>query len=139
MSRRLPPAAGWALALLVAAVFCGLGTWQLGRAKQKRAMLAQVAQVLHERQPQPLADAAQHGHAQDFAWAAGTGRFAPGPAVLLDNQTLQGQAGVRAYRVFVPDAGGVPLLVDLGWQPLDAQRRLPPVPALADTRRIAGL
>lgn len=139
VSRRLSTPAGWALALLVAAVFSGLGVWQLGRAKQKRAMLEQVAQVLHDRQPRPLADAAQHARAQEFDWAAGSGRFAPGPAVLLDNQTHQGQAGVRAYRVFVPDAGGAPLLVDLGWQPLDAQRQLPPVPALADTHRVAGL
>lgn len=139
MSRRLPTLVGWVLAVVVAAGFCALGSWQLGRAQHKRAMLAEVAQVLHQRQPLPLAVAAQHERAQNLDWAAGDGRFAPGPAVLLDNQIRDGQPGVRIYRPFLPAAGGPALLVELGWQPLRGDRRLPVVAPLRGSHRIAGL
>lgn len=139
MRRRLPTPIGWLLAVVVAAGFCALGSWQLGRAQAKRALLDQVAQVLRARQPRPLSAAAQHDRAQQVDWAAGRGHFAPGPAVLLDNQSHDGQPGVRAYRPFVPDDGGAALLVDLGWQPLDAARTMPVVPSLTGSRQIAGL
>jgi cytochrome oxidase assembly protein ShyY1 len=134
----MPLAVGWALALVVIALFCGLGTWQLGRAKQKEAMLAASQKILSERRAVPLAEAARPGSRGDYAWASGHGRFLPGPAVLLDNQNREGRAGIRAYRVFQPE-GAPPLLVELGWLPLPGDRRLPAIPLPKGAYTLSGL
>ncbi|WP_454832723.1 SURF1 family protein [Pseudoxanthomonas wuyuanensis] len=140
MSRRMPLALGWGLALLAMAAFCVLGSWQLGRAKQKEAMLTAAQQVLARRDsPLPLSAAADDSQAADYGWASGPGRFVSAPAVLLDNQTRDGRVGVRAYRAFQPAAGAMPLLVDLGWLPLPANRQLPAVPQPTATQTLRGL
>jgi surfeit locus 1 family protein len=130
---------GWALALPLAALFAALGFWQHGRGGEKQATLDSVDAQLADRSPKPLALAADAGRADDHDWATGEGRFAEGPAVLLDNQQREGRVGVRAYRAFVPDAEGAsPLLVELGWLPLPGDRTLPSVPC-PDATRVAGL
>ncbi|MET1025511.1 MAG: SURF1 family protein [Pseudoxanthomonas sp.] len=135
----MPLGLGWALALLVAAGFASLGVWQLGRAEQKRALLAQVQHTLQDRKPVPLSSASQQARAWTIDWAAGSGHFADGPAVLLDNQVREGRPGVRVYRPFVPADGGPALLVELGWQPLRGDRALPAVTPLPGSRQISGL
>lgn len=136
--RRLHPLLGWALALLVIAAFCSLGTWQLGRARQKEAMLAQVHAVLGARKPLPLAVAGDAAKASDYDWAGGEGEFADAPALLLDNQMHDGKAGVRAYRLFLP-VGASPLLLELGWLPVPGDRTMPAIPRPAGTFRVQGL
>jgi cytochrome oxidase assembly protein ShyY1 len=136
--RRMPPWLGWALALLVAAGFVRLGVWQLARMHEKEALLASVQAVLVQRVPQPLSLAADPARAGDFDWAAGRGRFADAPAVLLDNQSREDRPGVRAYRLFVPEAGG-PVLVELGWLPLPGDRAMPQVPPIAGEVDVHGL
>lgn len=137
--RRMPLALGWTLAVLAIALFCSLGTWQWGRAQQKEAMLAATRAVLDERRPLPLAIADDPARARDYDWAAGEGDFIPGPAILLDNQTRGRQSGVRAYRLFQSAAGGVPLLVELGWLPVPGNRQMPDVALPAGRQRVAGL
>jgi cytochrome oxidase assembly protein ShyY1 len=139
--RRRPVAlaAGWLLALAVAAAFAALGAWQLGRRDAKQAMLDEVRAVLAARAPQPLALAADPVRRDRYDWAAGSGAFADAPAVLLDNQQRDGRAGVRAYRLFQPDDGGPALLVELGWLPLPGDRTLPDVPRPPGTQRLQGL
>ncbi|MFT3763691.1 MAG: SURF1 family protein [Pseudoxanthomonas sp.] len=132
------PWIGWALALAVAAGFCSLGVWQLGRAQQKQAMLDAARKTLAERRPQPLSLAADAARAQDYDWAAGEGEFVAAPAVLLDNQTRDGAAGVRVYRLFKP-TGAAPLLVELGWLPLPGDRTLPRPDLPKGKRRVQGL
>jgi cytochrome oxidase assembly protein ShyY1 len=138
VSPRRNIAFGWVLALLVSALFTRLGFWQLDRMHQKQAMLDAVHAVLHDRRPQPLAVAADPGHRSGYDWSAGAGRFAALPAILLDNQSREENAGVRAYRVFQP-ASGAPLLVELGWLPLPGDRRMPAVPMPTATTQVAGL
>jgi cytochrome oxidase assembly protein ShyY1 len=131
---------GWALALAVMALFCGLGFWQLDRGKQKRAMLEQSQGVLAARKALPLMAAADSKRAEAYDWAMGQGRFLDKPAVLLDNQSSEGRSGVRVYRVFQADAAGTPpLLVELGWLPLPGDRTLPRIEAFAGTTQVAGL
>ncbi|MCR6685913.1 SURF1 family cytochrome oxidase biogenesis protein [Pseudoxanthomonas sp.] len=139
--RRLPWWAGWSLALVVAALCAGLGSWQLQRMHAKQALLDASARVLAERRAQPLAVAADPGRARDYDWTAGRGHFASLPAVLLDNQNRDSRPGVRAYRVFQPEDGGMPLLLELGWLPLPGDRRLPqvPVPAMEAAGLAAGM
>jgi len=117
---------GWTLALLAMVLFGALGRWQLGRMHEKQAVLDAVSRVLEARAPLSLAAAGEAGRASGFDWAAGRGAFADAPAVLLDNQQRDGRPGVRAYRLFEPDAGP-PLLVELGWLPLPGDRAMPAV------------
>jgi cytochrome oxidase assembly protein ShyY1 len=131
-------ALGWILALLVAALFARLGFWQLARMHEKQAMLDAAHVVAQQRQALPLSAAANVTRSRDYDWSAGSGRFAALPPVLLDNQAHDERAGVRAYRVFVPD-DAAPLLVELGWLPLSGDRRMPPVPRPEGAMRIAGL
>jgi cytochrome oxidase assembly protein ShyY1 len=132
--------AGWVLALAVAGLFARLGAWQLDRMHQKQAMLDAVHATLQAKRPLPLAAAADATRARGYDWAAGAGHFPDVPAVLLDNQGREDRgAGVRAYRVFQPDAGGAPLLVELGWLPLPGDRTLPRVPLPAGVHAVAGL
>jgi cytochrome oxidase assembly protein ShyY1 len=128
----------WLLAIVVIALFCRAGAWQLDRAEQKRAMLAESEKVLAERIPLPLSAAGDPARMSAFDWAAGEGRFASAPAVLLDNQSRGYRAGIRVYRVFLPVAAP-PLLVELGWLPLPGDRRLPAIGNPAGPLHVAGL
>jgi len=133
---------GWALALLTMAGFSALGTWQLGRMQFKQAMLDEVAAVLEQRAAAPWAQALEQAHGYD--WVRGNGVFAQAPALLLDNQTREGRAGVRAYRVFLPEADMPgetlpPVLVDLGWLPLEDRRILPAIPRPDGPQWLEGL
>lgn len=131
--------AGWILALVAMVAFAMAGRWQLGREQEKQAMLEAVAASLAERTPLGLGAASDPARLRGHDWAAGRGRFAEAPAVLLDNQQRDGRAGVVVYRAFAPDDGGVPLLVDLGWLPLPGDRTLPEVPRPAGSLDLAGL
>lgn len=130
--------AGWVLALLLAAGFGRLGMWQSERAVEKQALLEAASHVLTSRQAQPLALAEALDRRQGLDWAAGEGRFAEAPAVLLDNQMRDGRPGVRAYRLL--DTGGASwLLVELGWLPLPPDRRLPEVERPGGEVEVSGL
>lgn len=138
MSRRGKLLCGWVLALLAAAGFARLGLWQAGRAVEKEHRLADVARVLHDRRAVPLAEAAAPQSVARYDWAAGRGRFLDTPPLILDNQQRDGRVGVHAYAVFRPDAG-TPLLVDLGWLPIAADRRLPKVDVPRGDVAVRGL
>lgn len=130
---------GWVAAVLAIGAFCALGSWQLRRMHQKEAMLARLQQVEQARVPVPLAAAQDPARAHDYDWAAGSGHFAAAAPVRLDNQSRQERAGMRAFRLFVPEQGP-PLLVELGWQPLGRERaHQPQIAAIQGTQRIAGL
>lgn len=130
---------GWVLALIVIAFFVRLGFWQLDRAVEKQAMLDAADQVLAERMAKPLAAAADPARAQAYDWAAGRGEFADRGPLWLDNQQRGGQVGVRVYRIFRPQSGAPPLLVDLGWLPLPGDRSLPAIERPSGTLQLRGL
>lgn len=138
MSRRATLALGWTCALLAAAGFARLGWWQSERASEKSRMLADVAAVLEARHAAPLAAAADPARRARYDWAAGRGRFLATAPLLLDNQQHDGRVGVRAYAAFQPTRG-TPLLVDLGWRPIAADRRLPPVAVPPGEVEVRGL
>jgi cytochrome oxidase assembly protein ShyY1 len=126
----------WLAAALLIAGFVSLGSWQLHRAVQKQQMLDSVAAALRLKSARPLAAAAEHPLAYD--WASGEGSFRPSPVLLLDNQRRGDAVGVHVFGVFQPDAGQA-LLVDLGWLPLPGDRRLPDVRLPEGPLSIAGL
>ena len=125
--RQATPYIGWGVALLLIALGCSLGSWQLRRMHEKEAMLASVAAVLHDRLPQPLALAADPARRQTYDWTAGEGHFLPGPPWLLDNQQREGRPGVRVFRLFQPQGAAAPLLVEMGWLPIGGDRALPAI------------
>lgn len=133
MMRQHTRSIGWAAALLLIAAFCLAGRWQLQRMHDKQALLAQ--QVPARAQTLRL-DQAQQAPAQ-LRWVDDTGHFLPG-SVLLDNQMRGGRAGLKVYQGFRSTAGAV-VLVDLGWLPMPADRRLPPITPRSGAARIAGL
>ena len=90
------------MTFVVVATCVRLGFWQLDRMHQKQAMLDAVRHVLDAREPASLALAADAGRARGYDWAAGSGRFADAPAVILDNQGRDERPGVRAYRLWHP-------------------------------------
>lgn len=113
-------------AMAVVTGFVMLGRWQLSREAYKRELLAATAQLLAQRDPQPLA-AATDAPTSALAWSEGRGHFVDVPALLLDNQQRDGRVGVHVYRLFAPDGARRALLVDLGWLPLPGDRTLPVV------------
>lgn len=139
MSDRHLPWGLWAFALCMLALFCAAGLWQWQRGSEKDAMLATQAHTIKAREPVALAEA--NVRPERLEWAAGTGRFAELPPVLLDNQLRDGRQGLRVYRVFeVADPGATALLVDLGWLPLAADRSLPALPEIeAGAVQLRGL
>ncbi len=125
--------AGWVLALAVAALFCGFGSWQLQRMHEKQALLAQLPPGRDA--AVPLAAAARAP--QTLHWVKDRLEFLPG-TVLLDNQLRDGRAGVKVYQPARALAGPV-VLVDLGWLPLPADRQLPAITAQQGWRDLEGL
>lgn len=137
MRRRLPLSVGWGLAAMAIALFCALGTWQLGRRAEKQAMLEAVQRVLAQRRAEPLTIAGDSKRTRSYDWVEGEGSFAAAPVVLLDNQQRDGRPGVRAYALF-ESARALPLLVELGWLPLPLDRTLPQVD-IPPVSRVTGL
>jgi surfeit locus 1 family protein len=133
-----PPAWGAAIAALGLATFVSLGSWQLGRAREKQA----------------LADAFTAG-GQQTVDAAGLrfdgldryqrvrlrGSYDAARQILLDN--MPSASGRPGYRVLTPLArtdGRGWVLVDRGWVPLGATREaLPDVAVGTQEREVSGI
>jgi len=123
---------GWtALALAFTAAFAALGTWQLGRAHEKEQALSAYAQA-QTAEPVALAELVREGAAEPSGLPRRVrvgGRYDDSITLLLDNQVLDGKAGVDVLTAFVPEDGGRAVLVDRGWLPLAPDRHTPPVGA----------
>jgi surfeit locus 1 family protein len=124
----------WALALLLATGFAWLGRWQLQRMQFKQQLLDTAAHVREH--SLPLAEALRRPPA--LAWVDGRGGLLP-QRILLDNQSVDGQPGVRVYQPAQVEGRHALLLVDLGWLPLPADRRLPTLAPLSGPQRLRGL
>lgn len=125
VSPRTTRIVGWAVAVVVIAICSALGHWQLTRMHEKQATLDAADRVLADRVAVPLSRADDSARARERDWSAGRGRFADAAAFVLDNQIHAGRPGLRVYRLFEPD-DAPPLLVDLGWTPIeDRVRRMP--------------
>lgn len=134
MTRKHTTVVGWCLALLVSAGFAALGYWQLQRMQSKQAVLDRAAHVRDTTWALPQALATP----RELAWVRGRVHFLP-HVVLLDNQLHDGRAGVRVYQLGVPEGVSRSILVDLGWLPLPADRKLPDIVALEGARTVQGL
>lgn len=128
------------LAVLVIALFTRLGFWQLARMHEKQAMLATAQIILSARTARPVSIASDRHRLRAYDWTTVDGRFLDAPAVLLDNQSLDGRIGIRAYRAFQPFDNAAPaVLVELGWLPLPGDRHMPAIPQPTGAQHLAGL
>jgi cytochrome oxidase assembly protein ShyY1 len=138
-NREFAPRA-WSVLLTVAGVgvFVTLGTWQLGRAHEKQALVESFqrgADTNVALGPGVAFDALpRYQHVQV------TGHYEPGRQVLIDN--MPSQSGKPGYRVLTPlrraEAARL-LLVDRGWVPLGESRAtLPDVQVAAGNRLVSG-
>lgn len=106
----------------LAAVFVGLGRWQLDRAAEARA----VGERFSERaELEPVTDVAAAARrpldALHYRELRLEGRYG-GAQVLLDNITRHGAAGYYVLTPFEPAAGGPAVLVNRGWIEADPDR-----------------
>jgi surfeit locus 1 family protein len=130
----------WATLLTAVAVaaFVSLGWWQVGRAREKQALVESFARGTRT-SVELLADVTvdelpryQHLRAE--------GRYEPAYQVLLDN--MPSQSGRPGYRVLTPfrrQGSDRLLLVDRGWVPLGTSREaLPVIGVTAEHRAVSG-
>ena len=127
-------AAAAAIALALA-----LANWQLGRAREKEALAAQLE--LRAKEP-PLRLTAAEVRAQDAEWrrVSARGRFEPRHAVLIDNRVRGGVAGYHVVMPLALEGGDRYVLVNRGWIAGTRERsRLPEIGTPAGTVDVTGL
>src|SRR5512139_1487051 len=138
-NREFAPRA-WAFLLTLAgmSLFVALGSWQLGRAHEKQALVDSFmrgADTSVDLGPGVAFDALPR-----YQHVRVAGQYEPGRQVLIDN--MPSQAGKPGYRVLTPlrrAESARLLLVDRGWVPLGASREaLPDVQVAASTRTVSG-
>lgn len=124
-ARRRPAWLPLVAAAACTALFAGLGTWQLERAGDKRALLAAIERGT---EAPALALPDETGALAARAWRRVRvyGRFLGGRQFLLDNRIHEGRVGFDVLTPLVR-AGGRAVLVDRGWVPA-GPRREPLVP-----------
>lgn len=126
---------GAVLTAIGSALFVRLGFWQLDRAEQKEALLAQYASG---QQSQVEISRQNAETLPRYQRAEVTGHYDPAHQILLDN--MPSHAGKPGYRVLTPlETSAGWLLVDRGWLPLGATRsQLPDISVDASERKLTG-
>ncbi len=130
----------WSVLLTAAALiaFVSLGTWQLGRAREKQALLDEFAAGSRETMDATGRDLADLGRFQRVRLE---GRYDASRQLLLDNMpSATGQPGYRVLTPFDRADGRGWVLVDRGWVPLGPTRaQLPDLTVGVDDRRVSGV
>lgn len=137
-NRVFAPQAWGALATVAAvAIALSLANWQLGRAAEKRELIASF--------DRGLATSTELGAGNvdalpRYQHVTARGHYDPSRQVLIDNMPSSGgNAGYRVLTPFVRTGSAKLLLVDRGWVPLGLSReRLPLVGVGAGMREVAG-
>lgn len=131
-----PPLWGLLLAGAGIALFCVLGTWQLGRAEQKTLMAARY-EANAALPVQPLAEAMTHDDIEDRRVQV-AGQWRKDLQVFLDHQMRGPVAGFHVHTVFVPAQGGPAVLVNRGWMAAAADMQALPVAAPPSGNVVVG-
>lgn len=123
--------------LVLGALFVAAGVWQLGRAGERRTLIA-VFDAGRAAPPVAAPSAPDDAGSLRFRRIVATGRYDAAHQVLLDARMRQGRAG---YEVLTPlVAGGRGVLVNRGWIEADPDRsRLPELGVDGAPRTVEGL
>jgi cytochrome oxidase assembly protein ShyY1 len=126
------------LTLVLLPLMVALGFWQLHRAQEKAAELAEM-ELKRAAAPLPVAGfAAMSGEELDGRRVELRGRYDAERSFLLDNRILRGRVGYELLTLFHDESGAV-LLVDRGWlQAPPTRERLPAVDTPAEPLRLTG-
>lgn len=115
------------LCLALTALMLRLGAWQLERADFKTQLSSEVQRNI-AKPPLPPDQILQQAAADSQSWyfrrVKVVGQFDPVRQYLLDNRTFDGRAGYHVLSVF--RYGTHQLLVNRGWTPVGADRRMLP-------------
>jgi surfeit locus 1 family protein len=121
---------------IVRGVRCA-GCWQLGRGREKQALIASFE---HGQRSTMTLGTASVAALPRYQRVVVTGHYDPERQILLDN--MPSKDGLPGYRVLTPLVRAAParlLLVDRGWVPLGASRAvLPDVYVAPVVRTVAG-
>lgn len=138
-NREFAPRA-WAVLVtaVVIAAFVSLGWWQVGRGREKQAMIESFARGTQT--SVELRDDVTVDELPRYQHVRAEGRYDPSRQILLDNMPSQaGKPGYRVLTPFVREGSGKLLLVDRGWVPLGASREaLPAVTVTDEFRAVSG-
>ena len=117
---------------LLALLFATLGTWQVNRATEKKALETQ-----HQTAPSLSLKTAIDQQSR-FAKIAVNGRYDRDRHILLDNRIWRGQAGVHVFTPFYT-VSGTTILVNRGWLPLAIDRTtMPEIPTPSQQVNLKG-
>ncbi|CAA0111242.1 SURF1 family protein [Zhongshania aliphaticivorans] len=120
--------------ILILPVLVSLGCWQLRRADEKQALLANF----EERRLLPAVNVTGLDDFLNYRPAYAEGKFDSEKYWLLDNRISHGRFGYEIMAVFILN-DGKELLVDRGWIAGDASRRTLPVVSIPEGLvRISG-
>lgn len=123
--------------MLAVALTAHLGTWQKGRAEEKRQLQSEF-DVRHRLGAVNL-NATSRADELRFRRAVATGRWHSAGPVFIDNRIHGGRAGFQVLAPLALDGGGV-VLVQRGWMARDAQYpRAPALAAPSGSARVAGV
>lgn len=122
----------------VAALFAGLGLWQLQRAEEKQRLF----EDFRSRAEAPAVDWQQlRGADPELAHRRieVTGSFWKERQILRDNRIHEGRAGYHVLTPFIPLGAGAALLVNRGWVPWGPTRQeLPRIDTPGETLTLSG-
>lgn len=112
--------------LAVLSLLVSLGFWQLGRADEKKELLAQQQQSTNEKSVD-LLNLIGNG-SKDFRYRKTkiTGYYDQNHQYLIDNQIINGRVGYFVMTPFIVDGIKRAVLVNRGWVPLNKNRKILP-------------
>jgi surfeit locus 1 family protein len=108
--------------LCLVSLLVGLGSWQLGRAEQKRQFLALQEQSLASEVIPLVADTEDNIANLRYQKVRISGRYDLTHQFLIDNQISAGKAGYFVLTPLILDGEAKAILVNRGWIPLNQDR-----------------
>lgn len=123
------------ITLVVFGILLSLGFWQLDRADQKRALLAEYQAGATTTALLKLDANLRSVEGLQFQSASVTGRFDGAHQFLLDNRTHKGIAGYEVLTPLKLAGAQTGVLVNRGWIPIGAGREQLPTAPVDDNRR----
>ncbi|QPK65329.1 SURF1 family protein [Methylomonas sp. LL1] len=130
---------GLSLYVLLMALLCSLGFWQLDRSEQKKQLLMQQQLALDAGSVDLNRQSITDVDSVRYQKATLTGRYDNAHQFLLDNQIIDGKNGYFVLTPFFPDGPGRAVLINRGWLALGNNRnQLPNVEIQTKQAQVVG-